>query len=54
MPLFTGKIETHSSFRQLLGTFKVTLRYLRKLDKESFPVENNSAGSGKRFISNQR
>lgn len=39
MPFLTGKIEIDSSFKDLLGTFKVMLRYLARANGENFPIE---------------
>jgi hypothetical protein len=43
MPIYFGKIEVDSSFKQLLSAFKVTLRYLRRVENESFPIETTIA-----------
>lgn len=43
MPIFFGKIEADSSFKQLLSAFRVTLRYLRRADTESFPIETTAS-----------
>ena len=43
MPLFTGSIQTHPSYKPLLGSFKVRLRFLRQVEGERLPIEQSAS-----------
>src|SRR5574338_10797 len=43
MPLFVGSLITDTSYKKLLGSFKVRLRFLKQVDNENAAVERTGS-----------
>ena len=43
MPLFAGSLETHPSYKPLLGSFKVRLRFMKQVENERLAIEQSAS-----------
>jgi hypothetical protein len=43
VPVFTGSLETHPSYKPLLASFKVLLRFVKKVDEEGVAIEESTS-----------